>query len=430
MRPTSMAVSALTLAFTTCSGALYSTASAATKANSPKAIQRSVREALALKSKNRLAAAENRLRKVLKAAPDNVDARSALGWVLISRKHSAAAAHQFKLVVHLAPDSSVGREAKAALHRMASREAGPSSTVVASRGKGGAPHDTQLAAQPAVTAPQASDLPDTAPAELVQLRVQHQRAQKELVEAKRSEEQLSNQLQSYRGQLSALQAANTKLQEQSNRVASSAKPESAPTTKQVAAERARLEEMAALGRKSGDLVHLATALQGLAADAEESGNSSRAVAYYQEAITVQQRLGDGLGSTWSVAHLGKLIVAQGNVDQGEQLLRDALTSFSRTGTGWGIAWTLQALSTVAENRGDMDRATQLAASAQQLRGTLLVSQTGGSEAEGGMKVDGGMPADGSAADGNSAKAGSASAPLPLPQAIAFALRPYGPLRNR
>ena len=430
MRPTSMALSALTLAFTTFFGALNTKAFAATKAISPEAVQRTVREALDLKSKNRLIAAESRLRKVLKAAPDNVDVRSVLGWVLISRKHTAAAVRQFRSVIRLAPDSSAGREAKAALYRLASRDGEQPSTLIASREKSPDRHSSRPAAQasaaPVTAGLQSPTPPDTASMELVQLRVQHQQTLKELAEARRAAEQLSTELQSYREQLRTLQTANMQLREQNDRATASVKPEAGPTGEQAAAERARFEEMAALGRRSGALVPLATALQQLATDAEETGNSTRAVALYQEAISVQQRLGDGLGGSWSLAHLGKLVAAQGNPEQGEQFLREALTSFTRTGTGWGVAWALQALGAVAEGRGDKDRATRLSGAAQQLRGTLLGGQPGGDEANAGSgdvaMGASGSPVDGPASGSTPAPRQNSGSALPLEQAIAYALR--------
>jgi hypothetical protein len=89
------------------------------QAEPPEEAQAHYQAGLAAKTAKDFEKADAELRQALKLHPDYPDAHWVLAWVLIARGDQKAAADEFREVVRLEPDTERGREAKAALGRLA-----------------------------------------------------------------------------------------------------------------------------------------------------------------------------------------------------------------------------------------------------------------------------------------------------------------------
>lgn len=123
---------------------------------------------------------------------------------------------------------------------------------------------------------------------------------------------------------------------------------------------AEYQQALAMNQAVGDRLNATRTLNNLAALEKGRGNLKGAEARYQGALETVLLYGDKWGEAVITNNLGDLALAQdGGLDRAESFYRKARTIREALGDQNGLAYTLMGLASVAQARGELDRALEL-----------------------------------------------------------------------
>jgi len=136
---------------------------------------------------------------------------------------------------------------------------------------------------------------------------------------------------------------------------------------------AEYQQALAIFQLVGDRLSATRTLNNLAVIEKEHGNLKGAEASYLSALQTVQAFGDRWGESFITNNLGDLALAQeGGLDRAEAFYRNAQSLREAIGDQNGLAYTLMGLASVFQARGDLDRAEGLVRqSLEQARKTSL-----------------------------------------------------------
>ena len=97
-------------------------------------------------------------------------------------------------------------------------------------------------------------------------------------------------------------------------------------------------------RRLGEPVGIATALTNLGILAIDRDRLEEAIAYLEEALSLDRATGSTAGPAYSASSLGVALLRSGRTDEAEPLLRTALTAFADLGDEDGVAEMLEAIA--------------------------------------------------------------------------------------
>jgi predicted ATPase/DNA-binding SARP family transcriptional activator/DNA-binding CsgD family transcriptional regulator len=120
-----------------------------------------------------------------------------------------------------------------------------------------------------------------------------------------------------------------------------------------------VEEAAALFRRVGDSVGLATSLGSLAGVAMQRGDAYRAIALFEEAIPLGREAGEKWGPSGALGHLGSIYLSQGDHGRAARSFEEGLALSREIANSLGEATALYGLAMAARLQGDLERATEL-----------------------------------------------------------------------
>ena len=126
------------------------------------------------------------------------------------------------------------------------------------------------------------------------------------------------------------------------------------------------EEALAIQQTLGDRLAATGLLRNLGNCAYAQQARDRAAAIYQECLETYRELGDKLGVLMLTNDLGNVAAVQGDYARASQLYGQSLTQACELGSKWCIAWGLESLARVATHQQSFARAAYLFAGAKQL----------------------------------------------------------------
>jgi len=128
-----------------------------------------------------------------------------------------------------------------------------------------------------------------------------------------------------------------------------------------------LEEALALGRKLGDELISAYALNNLGEVARVRGEYGRALACGEEALSTYREMGDGFQTAQTLSWLGGAAAINGDHEAAARFIGEALPLAQQLGSGEASAMCLEALAVVYGAKAEGTRAARLYGAAEALR---------------------------------------------------------------
>ncbi|MGH2587268.1 MAG: tetratricopeptide repeat protein, partial [Dehalococcoidia bacterium] len=116
------------------------------------------------------------------------------------------------------------------------------------------------------------------------------------------------------------------------------------------------EESLTLLRTLGERQRLAVALNNLGVIAQDQGDYGRAAALYGESLTIKRELGDTRGVAISLNNLGMVARYQGDHELAAARHQESLALFEELSDAWGTAMALNNLGAAALTAGDHEKA--------------------------------------------------------------------------
>jgi predicted ATPase/DNA-binding SARP family transcriptional activator/DNA-binding CsgD family transcriptional regulator len=123
------------------------------------------------------------------------------------------------------------------------------------------------------------------------------------------------------------------------------------------------EEAAALFRRVGDDIGLATVLGIVAAMNMQRGDTERAIELFEEAIALGREAGERWGPSGALGHLGAIYLEMGDHERAARCFEEGLALSREIGNRLGEATALYGLAMAARLHGDLERATEFYAEA-------------------------------------------------------------------
>jgi hypothetical protein len=131
-----------------------------------------------------------------------------------------------------------------------------------------------------------------------------------------------------------------------------------------------------MGRKVGDEDVLSQALEALAIAQVESGNPDAGRGNFEEAVFLQQGVGNQLRKASLLANLAVVELDQHHYDRAEELMLETISMNEALGNTWGLVITAQNLTTLYAQTGRVgeayERAQGLVAPILALRDPILL----------------------------------------------------------
>jgi tetratricopeptide (TPR) repeat protein len=125
-------------------------------------------------------------------------------------------------------------------------------------------------------------------------------------------------------------------------------------------EAARYHEQALiLYRDLKDRKGTASALNNLAAQLFNQGDSVRSYTLFNESLELHRELGDQMGAVYALTNLALVVLHHGDYSRSQVLSEEALVLSQTTGNTWGTANIFSNLGLAVLQQGDWKRATEL-----------------------------------------------------------------------
>ncbi|MDE3091423.1 MAG: tetratricopeptide repeat protein, partial [Chloroflexota bacterium] len=121
----------------------------------------------------------------------------------------------------------------------------------------------------------------------------------------------------------------------------------------------RLLTLAANDARANLLPARAKGLHGLGVMAHDQGDYEQARSLYEQALTLRQELGDGLGVAALLSNLGLVAQEQSDYPQATSFYKKSLKIRQELNDQWGTAVALNNLGLVAQHQGDYEQAKSL-----------------------------------------------------------------------
>ena len=100
------------------------------------------------------------------------------------------------------------------------------------------------------------------------------------------------------------------------------------------------------------------------------GNSQHAIACFEQAIALDEKVGDRYWSNWPRANMAYTFLRDGNSQQAGKYFKICLQRFQKDGSSIGMVYAIEGLACLYANEGDAEPAVRLFACADAMRKTL------------------------------------------------------------